>query len=56
MAAENDESDGDSKWSRRQVLLTPGRRPLNYRGSEGWASRIVSTTLVAGSVLTLCAV
>jgi hypothetical protein len=56
MAAANDESDGDSKWSRRQVLRTPGRRPLNYHGSEGWASRIVSTTLVAGSILTLCAV
>jgi hypothetical protein len=53
MATENDESDGNSEWSRRQVLLTPGRRPLNYCGSEGWASRIVSTTLVAGYVLTL---
>jgi len=50
MATKNDESDGNSKWSRRQVLLTPGRRPLNYRGSEGWASRIVSTTLVAGAL------
>lgn len=28
--------------------VSPGGRPLDYRGSEGWAARIISKSLTAG--------
>jgi hypothetical protein len=28
--------------------VSPGGRPLDYRGSEGWAPRIISKSLAAG--------
>lgn len=31
-------------------VLSPGGRPIHYRGSEGWASRIISKSLAAGAV------
>ncbi len=55
MAAENDDSDDGSTWSRRQVLLTPEGRPAPTELPWQWrlGFLVISTTLVAGSVLTL---
>lgn len=36
--------------------MSPGGRPLDYRGSEGWASRIITRSLTAGNLFcALCA-
>lgn len=31
--------------------VSPGGRPLDYHGSEGWTSRIISKSLAAGLYL-----
>ncbi|KAJ7569033.1 hypothetical protein O6H91_01G058400 [Diphasiastrum complanatum] len=36
--------------SKEERVLSPGRRPVDYDGSEGWASRIVNRTLAAGAI------
>ena len=38
----------DGADGRRGRGVSPGGRPLDYRGSEGWASRIISKSLAAG--------
>jgi len=40
--------DGTAERHGRGV--SPGGRPLDYRGSEGWTSRIISQSLAAGGV------
>ncbi|KAG0557713.1 hypothetical protein KC19_11G151700 [Ceratodon purpureus] len=34
----------------RGLRVSPGGRPIDYRGSEGWASRIIGKSVVAGGV------
>lgn len=46
---------GGRRWRREfdGRPMSPGGRPLDYRGSDGWGYRILSKSLAAGLFLIL---
>ena len=43
------EGEEGERWKQEPAGMSPGGRPLDYRGSEGWASRIITRSLTAGN-------
>ena len=43
------EGEEGERWRKEPSGMSPGGRPLEYRGSEGWASRIITRSLTAGN-------
>lgn len=43
------EGEEGERWKKESAGMSPGGRPLDYRGSEGWASRIITRSLTAGN-------
>lgn len=43
------EGEEGERWRKEPLAMSPGGRPLDYRGSEGWASRIITRSLMAGN-------
>ena len=43
------EGEEGERWRKEASGMSPGGRPLDYRGSEGWASRIITRSLTAGN-------
>ena len=45
------EGEEGERWRKEASGMSPGGRPLDYRGSEGWASRIITRSLTAGKLI-----